>query len=210
MWEIIEYLQVLIVTGLMIFKYIQFGPVLFIIVVSVLERVTPNYDWRKNYISELSLGKYGWVQRLNFWISGISVFGLCQMMSAASKTELLSFGWQMGSLLGLVMIAAGVWNTDPRGTTKPTTSGRLHDWTFHVGMFGIFAAYILVGWGYLSRAPLITVVTWGIAVFDLVWWRTGHRWKIPIGISQRIVMYLALLWLDVIAIWTIGSFQFLG
>src|SRR3989344_3449607 len=68
------------------------GPVLFLLVVSVLERVTPNYDWRRNYVSELALKKYGWMQRMNLVIYGVWLVILSLVLAQKSQAG----GWLWG------------------------------------------------------------------------------------------------------------------
>src|SRR5262249_30525864 len=47
------------------------GPVLFWLVVIVDGFTEPGYDARKAFISELALGKHGWVQTANFIVVGL-------------------------------------------------------------------------------------------------------------------------------------------
>ena len=162
--------------------------------------VTPDYDWRNDYISELSLGKYGWVQKLNFWLCGVSVSGICILLAGMSPILLVKLGWYIGSALGVVSALAGVWDTDVKRPLK-TVAGRLHDYTYHVGILGTGFTYILVGWGYRSF-PVILVFSWAVAAFDLIWWNFSEKLGIKQGVGQRMIIYSALLWIEVMAIWT--------
>lgn len=181
-------------------KLLLVGPVSFVIVVMILERITPNYDWKRDYISELALGKYGWMQKFNFIFCGICVAALCLLLAGNTVDPVLRLGWYLGSLLGFVTISAGIWDTDPRGG-KPTRTGKIHDWIYQIGMFGVGAAYFLIGWGYRANL-VIWSVSWGIAIFSWVWWQYGYKIGIPTGIAQRTVIYSALLWLSTMAVFT--------
>ena len=174
------------------------GPVLFVVIVSILERVTPNYNWKTDYVSELSLGKYGWIQKANFIFCGVCVTGLCLMLAKQSPDIAIKVGWYLGSLLGFVTISAGVWDTDPHGKTF-SRNGKIQDKAYQIGMAGIGAAYFLIGWGYRSN-PLVMAVSWGVAIFSWIWWQYGYKIGIPTGIAQRTVIYSALLWLVAMAV----------
>ena len=176
------------------------GPILFVVVSWILGLITPDYDWKNDYISELVLGKYGWVQKLNFWVCGVSVSGICILLAGMSPILLVKLGWYIGSALGVVTALAGVWDTDVKRPLK-TVAGRLHDYTYHVGILGTGFAYILVGWGYRSF-PVILVFSWAVAAFDLIWWNFSEKLGIKQGVGQRMVIYSALLWIEVMAIWT--------
>ncbi|OIP99672.1 hypothetical protein AUK40_00650 [Candidatus Wirthbacteria bacterium CG2_30_54_11] len=47
--------------------YCILSPVIFSIIVAVLGFITPGYDHAANTISELSIGKYGWIQQINLF-----------------------------------------------------------------------------------------------------------------------------------------------
>jgi hypothetical membrane protein len=91
-------------------------PILFILVTLVLGKITPNYDWKKDYISELSLGKYGWVQKLNLIICGVSTVGLCMLLAGKTNLFLIKLGWYLGSLMGILTTLEGIWDTDVKNS----------------------------------------------------------------------------------------------
>lgn len=177
------------------------GPVIFILTTIILGKITPNYDWESDYISELSLEKYGWVQKINFIISGILIMGLC--INLAGKTNIFSIklGWYLGSLLGTLMVLAGLWDTDEKRPLK-TTVGRLHDWTYRLGIISIALAGFLIGWGYKSNI-IILIFSWTIAVIYLLFRLYSKKLDVKPGIRQRVIKFSTLLWIEVIAIWTL-------
>ncbi|OIP99671.1 hypothetical protein AUK40_00645 [Candidatus Wirthbacteria bacterium CG2_30_54_11] len=47
--------------------YCVISPIVFALVIAVLGFITPGYDPVYRTISELVLGRYGWIQQLNFF-----------------------------------------------------------------------------------------------------------------------------------------------
>ena len=182
------------------FYLLLLGPASFVLISLILGLITPGYDWENDYISELVLGKYGWVQKLNFFFCGVSIIGLCVLLAGRTTILLVKVGWYTGSLMGILILLAGVWDTDVKRETR-TLAGRLHDWIYHMGILGTGMAYILIGWGY-RNFPIVFIFSWTVATFNLIWWNFSGKLGIKQGIGQRTVIYSALMWIEVMAIWT--------
>lgn len=178
------------------------GPIIFILVTLILGKITPKYDWQVRYISELSNGKYGWIMKMNFIMCGIVIIGLAIFMAGKTDSTIIKIAWYMASLLGIPIAFAGIFDTDVDG--KPTRAGKLHDFSYQIGMAGTGATYFLMGWGY-RNFPLILVFSWLVAIFDLVWWKYSDKLGVKPGIGQRIVIFSTILWVEAIAIWTLGQ-----
>jgi hypothetical membrane protein len=175
------------------------GSILFISVASVLERVTPDYDWRQNYISELSLGKFGAVQRTSFVVSGLLIISLTLYLVTISRTKLLKAGWLAGALVGLSLVSAGIWNTDVRELTR-TTAGIIHEWGYWFGMIGATLACLLAAMGNW-RNKIILAYSVAKAAFATYMIAYGWHWFDP-GIYQRLLLYSLLMWVEIVAAWT--------
>jgi|SRR3989344_7990844 len=171
------------------------GPVLFLLVVSVLERVTPNYDWRRNYVSELALKKYGWMQRMNLVIYGVWLVILSLVLAQKSQAG----GWLWGIMAGAVTIGAGIWNTNAQGEAL-TLPGKIHNWMYRIGTLATGGVLLVVGWEFKSH-PAIWAWSWGVAVFNLLWWTLAPRLGVKLGIAQRMVIYTTTVWLTIMAAW---------
>ncbi len=174
---------------------------MFVVVVLVLERITPQYNWQEDYISELSLKKYGWVQKINFVVSGLLVAALAFSLSQQANIFWVKVGWVVGAFCGLITAAAGILDTDVKQPIK-TRSGRLHDWTWYLGSPGLAVSYLLIGFGYKNH-PLIFLGSVLVVVFDLVWFFYSSRLGIKPGIGQRMVIFSSLAWAEFLAIWTL-------
>ncbi len=179
------------------------GPIAFVLIASLLSKITPNYSWKDDYISELSLGKYGWLQKLNFIICGFSVAVLSLLLASRTSILPVKLGWSLGLILGVLVALSGVWDTDFKRPLK-TKAGKLHNQIYHLGMGGTGLAYFLIGWGYKDH-PFILTFSWAVAIFDFLWWSYTDRLGIKPGIGQRVVIFSALIWVEVVAFWTLFS-----
>jgi hypothetical protein len=175
-------------------------PILFILVTLILGIITPNYNWKKDYVSELSLGKYGWIQKLNLIICGFSTVWLCMLLAGKTNLLLVKLGWYLGSLMGILTILEGIWDTDVKKSAR-TKAGKLHEQIYNLGMSGTGLAYFLIGLGYINK-PIIPIFSWTIAVFDYFWWNHSGKLGVKDGIRQRVVVFSTLIWVEVLAIWT--------
>ena len=113
------------------------GPLLLVVVFSIEGAIRPDYDPKRVFVSQLSLGEGGWLQIANFVISGLLIvafaFGLRRVMSSGQTSR---WGPILIGLVGLGLIVSGVFVTDPalgyppgtpRGLTQhPTLHGSIH------------------------------------------------------------------------------------
>lgn len=181
-----------------------------------------NYDPMRHAISSLSFGEFGWIQIVTFIITGLLVL--------AFSLELRRMLWQpagslwgplLVGLLGLGLVGAGIFVTDPLngyppGTplipTERTTHGILHD------LFGIpfflglpIACFVFArlfdrqgerSWAWYSRLSGMGM----FAVFFVA--RLGFR-LLPtypdlaanFGLLQRITVIIGFAWLTRLALY---------
>lgn len=105
------------------------APVVFVSVFTVAGALRPGYHPVSMFVSELSLGPGGWVQRLNFAVTGslIAVFGwstvpLLRRSSGRVGPSSITF-----MVLGTCLALSGVANTDPSAMfSQTTTHGVVH------------------------------------------------------------------------------------
>src|SRR4051812_43382380 len=96
------------------------APVLFVTVFTVEGARRPGYSPLSRFVSELSLGPAGWVQVLNFLVTGalVVVFGrglaLYSRSGAASRA-----GSVLLQIIGLGLMASGLFATDPSAPASP-------------------------------------------------------------------------------------------
>lgn len=186
------------------------GAALFVSVFTVYGWLYPGYSATSMFVSELSLGPYGWVQALNFVLTGslILVFGRGLAAhfraGAASRTgPLLVQG------IGVSLMASGAFNTDPSAMFGQTS--------MHGVVHGIFGAIVftfapiscfvfyrrfrgdpawrsLAGWTLLSGV----VLTIGIVVLKVSQQPESglFDWK---GLVQRVILVTFMAWIFAVA-----------
>lgn len=175
------------------------GPILFILLSVILGKITPHYSWKDNYLSELAIGKYGIIQRLNFFICGISIIGLGILLASGANDPIIKLAGKSTILYGITVFLAGVWNTDAKGDQN-TKTGKLHNWTFYLGMAAINLVFLLISWA--SRSNLVvSTLSWAIVIFNAVAWLSSKKLGVRDGITQRAVIFLTLIWLEFISLW---------
>ena len=141
-------------------------------------------------------------QKINFVISGTLITGLCFMLSTYAQNQIIRLGWYLGMVEGVSLILSGIWSTD-FGLPETTKTGRLHNFLYTVIAIPCMGAvYFVLGWGY-RNIPIIWAVSWLIAVVSFVLYRYSKRIGLKNGTSQRIVVFAAIIWLEILAFLTL-------
>jgi Protein of unknown function (DUF998) len=111
------------------------GAVLFVSVFTICGWVTPGYSWTGMFVSELSLGPLGWVQVLNFVLTGTLVLvfgrGLTEPFGSGAASRV---GPVLVQVIGLSLVASGPFTTDP--------SALFGQVSVHGVVHGIFGALV--------------------------------------------------------------------
>jgi Protein of unknown function (DUF998) len=119
------------------------GSVLFVVVFTVDGWLRPGYDSLGMYISELSLGAGGWIQRANFGVLGILFLLFARGVAAEFREGTASkAGPAVLTIIGVSLLASGPFVTDPMGNQT----------SWHGVLHGIFGALVF------SLAPFSTIV----------------------------------------------------
>src|SRR4051812_15706279 len=98
------------------------GPVLFVSLVVIEGRLRVGYDSREMYISALSLGPRGWVQILNFVISGLLFLVFARGVAAEAPSRV---GPALLTIIALGYLLSGLFGMDPVGTSR-SIHGTVH------------------------------------------------------------------------------------
>ena len=102
------------------------GPALFVAAFLVDGASRSSYSQLRDYVSELSFGTGGWIQTANFIICGWLVLAFAAGLSRVSGNDVGSASAPaLISMLGLGLIGAGTFGTDPIGSPA-TLHGDLH------------------------------------------------------------------------------------
>ena len=147
------------------------GP-LYMIVGAVEVLTRPGFDVRYNMLSQMSLGDQGWIQVVNFVVSGLLVLaGAVGIRRALRSGPASTWGPRLVGVYGLGLIAAAVFSADPGfgfppGTpagppTTMSTHSLLH---FMSALFGFFA---IIGAGVVFARGFATLGQRGWATYSL-------------------------------------------
>jgi len=123
------------------------GVLYFFAAVSVAEALRPMYDPVTRTISELAVGRNGWLQVPAFVALGLSFWALPAGMWRRVRATLFS---RLGLILLLVAGAssfvAAAFPTDLRGAVVATASGDVHEAAASVGYACLITAMLLFSW----------------------------------------------------------------
>jgi hypothetical protein len=144
------------------------GAVLFVTVFTVHGWLYPGYSWTRMFVSELSLGPHGWVQILNFVLTGTLVLVFGRGLAAHFSTGAASrAGPVLVQGIGVSLIASGPFITDPSVMfDQVSTHGVVH---------GIFGAVVF------TFAPLSCFVFYRRFRND-PFWRPLAGWTLATGV----------------------------
>lgn len=197
------------------------GPILFILMFLVEEATRPGYSAWHNFVSELSLSNQGWVQIVNFLISGGLVLcfalGLRQVLRSGKGAV---WGPLLLGVFGLGLIIAGIFVTDPGlgypsglyGKAPQTLHGTIHGVAGLVVFFSVaIACFVMArrfagdpawkGWTLFSIIAGILVLVFFIASTTVsALDEHGIFPNSPTGLFQRIAIVVGWCWISMLAL----------
>jgi hypothetical protein len=111
------------------------APILFVTIFTIEGWLRSGYEPASMFISELSLGPWGWIQIVNFLITGTLIFlfgrGLTAQLGGGKAAK---FGPIALQIIGLSLVASGPFVTDP--------SVIFDQHSVHGAIHGIFGALV--------------------------------------------------------------------
>jgi Protein of unknown function (DUF998) len=194
------------------------GPLFFITVFLIEGATRPDYSPLRHPVSSLSCGDWGWMQRINFVITGLLLFafaiGLRRILRSSNGSV---WGPRLIALAGIGLIGAGLFAADPLngyspGTplipTERTIHGILHD-LFGVPMFlGLPIAcfvfrrqFLRMGeriWAAYSTINGLAMLT--AFVLTSIGFNQVPGFADFAGLLQRLTIILGLTWIMLLAI----------
>jgi len=192
------------------------GPILFIAIFLIEGWRRPEYKPIYHMVSSLSIGRSGWIQIINFILCGISILGLAaglRMINDSGNVSL--FGFTMMIILGVSLIGAGIFVTDPvlgypiSSDDNVTLTGTLHN-VFSLVVFISLPIVIVImlnsfsdelswkGWAVYSIITLVLFIIFFISFMTAsVFLEMGKVNIAPIGLLQRITIIIGWSWIAV-------------
>jgi hypothetical protein len=195
------------------------GPVLFVLVFTVLGAISPGYDPMRQFVSLLSLSDWGWLQVASFLLTGLLVVASAVGLSRVLATGIGARWAPIGiGLAGLGLVVAGIFSTDPlQGYPPGAPLGLPLTASWHAALHLVgallffgglpFASIVLArrfasggeyGWAIYSLTSGI-----GMFLFNLVTSASpGTVGMFPevAGLLQRISIVLGLAWLAMVSL----------
>ncbi|MDH2424698.1 DUF998 domain-containing protein [Sphaerisporangium sp. TRM90804] len=193
------------------------GAAFFVVVFLVTGAVREGYDPVRHPVSALALGEFWWTQAVNFVVTGVLFVGFAFGLRTALRR--LGGGVWAPLLIGLVgigLIGAGVFPTDPvsgyppgtPGTPVGTLDGFLHD-LFSLPVFVAlpaaccvvavrFAALGRRGWAVYSVATAVVFLA-GFVVAGLGFSQEPGFVAIG-GLTQRLTLVVGWTWIALLAL----------
>ena len=106
----------------------------FVAAVSVAELLRPMYDPVQRTVSELAVGRDGWIQVSAFVVLGVGLLALQHGLWRRLRATLLSrSGLVLLALCAAATFVAAAFPTDIKGSVTHTVSGDIHAWMASVG-----------------------------------------------------------------------------
>ena len=132
------------------------APVFYITALSQIA-FRPEFDIRKVPLSYLSLGALGWIQDVNFLLTGgLAVLCALGLRKAIGAQRAGLFTTVLVAVFGLGMMAAGVFAPDPMPVSgsalpKVTPTGIAHMVAFMAAFLSLILAAFLTAWRFASE-----------------------------------------------------------
>ena len=191
------------------------GPLLFVLLLLIEGATRPGYDALRQAGSELSLGSQGWMQVVNFIISGLLIFGFAVGIHwIIRQGRGAIWGPLLLATVGLALVAAGIFVTDPAlGYPPGTPPGPAVHTTWHGALHWYFGGLIFFSclpaasfvfarrWATESKRmwALYSIVTGVVMVAFFAAFAVASACGGPAGLFQRISISVGMIWVSLFA-----------
>jgi hypothetical membrane protein len=188
------------------------GSALFVVVFTLDGLMRPGYQPSAQYVSELALGPRGWVQTLNFLVSGSLIVAFA--WGLAPLRQMGRTGPILVALIGLALLLSGFFVMDPFELPRAewTVHGTVHQLLGALAFTLMPTVCIVLAWRWRHSAEWRAFRAWTIAIVvvllsALVLLRVGpasppaaptvfNPWR---GLIQRGILIPFMLWLFTLA-----------
>lgn len=178
------------------------GPILFMAVALVLPRFS-EYTLAADFISELAIGRHGWVQTVTFFVAGLSSLALALgLRQALGRGRGSRVGSGLLLVWGICLVVDGFFPIDPVGTGQASTlAGTIHLGVALLAFLCAMVAMFVLSFAFKRAEGWRSFVPWsfllaGVALITFFLPSEGGR----AGIYQRIFVGTVMLWLALAAI----------
>ncbi len=121
------------------------GP-LFVVTFLIEGFTRADYDWLRVPVSSLALGDLGWIQVVNFVITGLLMLAFAIGLWRALPTpEGSTWGPLLIAALGIGLVGAGIFVTDPVRGYPPGTPDQYLQYSLHGHLHELFSSPFFIG-----------------------------------------------------------------
>lgn len=197
------------------------GPILFVVVMLIEGATRPGYNAWVQAGSALSLSGWGWMQIASFILCGVLIVGLAGglrwVLVAGGRGA--TWGPRLIAAVGLALVVAGVFVTDPaQGYPPGTPPGPSHTTTWHGALHafagGLIFVVLLPAACYVMAAYFARVARsrggalYSLATGIVIWasfaaFITAGLGTGPAGLFERIAILAGWGWLALLAAWAL-------
>jgi hypothetical protein len=187
------------------------GP-LFVLVFLVEGALRPAYNPLRHPVSSLAIGDGGWLQSLNFLVTGALTIAFAVGLRRLGTSR---WGPLLIAAIGVGFIGAGLFTADPISGYPPGTPDRLTQYTVSGALHQFFSALFFFGLPlacfvyarHLPRGWAIYSVLSGMAfLINFVLAGAGFSQNVALvdygGLYQRVSIVIGEAWLTALAVYT--------
>ena len=175
------------------------GTAFFILAVTALHFLRPDYNPVTRFISEFAVGRYGYVMTIAFFALGLGSLALALgIRGGVAPSRAKSAGSLLLGMWGIGVFLAGIFPTDLQGSPA-TTAGTIHNTASLISFVVLIAAIFLSSRGFKRdlawtsyHAPSLVMGFAALVTFVLFFISFTSGW---LGIGQRAFAAVILLWL---------------
>lgn len=185
---------------------------LFVMLVSLLHFIEPQFGPMWRFVSEYSSGAYGWIMKLAFFVIALGCAAAAVAIRPHATTRVAKGGLFFLSLTVVGLVLAGMFDQDPITSEVTTREGQLHAFATMLGIPGFTIAALLLGlslarrWAsarrpliLLSQLPWITFVSMPVYMAIALPAAGGFGPTVWVGFINRLFLLAMCAWLWFVA-----------
>lgn len=127
----------------------------FVMLVSLLHFIEPQFGPMWRFVSEYSNGSYGWIMKVAFFVMAVACAAAVMAIRPHATTRAGKSGLFLLALTVVGLVLAGMFDQDPITSDIKTREGNLHAFATMLGIPGFTAASLLVGLSFARRWPSV-------------------------------------------------------
>ncbi len=177
------------------------GPLLFLLVMTLVEALEPGYNPVQSTISQLVFGPYGWIQTWLFFVFGVLlIVFVLRLYVAIPKNKMVILGIAFLFFTAIGFFLVGAFPTAPPGVKDPPLYAHIHGVVakLQTVLFPFICFLVAPGMKADSRWRGFYIYTLATGVIGFILLIPGlmpesERWS---GLQERILMLNGFIWIE--------------